>query len=80
MPFNLTPLGLPGCTLYATFEVYPFTTRLTSSQGAASVLLVLPNDRNLVGGRFYNQWLIVDAPANPLGIVFTNGGAALIGG
>jgi hypothetical protein len=50
----------------------------TSAQGLASINFSIPNDANLQGVRFYNQFLVVDLGAAG-GIAFSNGGAAKIG-
>jgi CubicO group peptidase (beta-lactamase class C family) len=81
--FNSTSLdlggsGAPGCRLYAapTLMLPGFASLL----GNASIPLSLPNDRNLVGGHLYTQYLCVDPRANAAGASFSNGLDVLVGG
>jgi hypothetical protein len=39
----------------------------------------VPNDPNLVGAVFYNQFLLLDLQANQLGLIVSNGGKATLG-
>ena len=52
----------------------------SSTAGAGSLTLPIPNVTGLIGVKFYNQYIALDAPANTLGLTFTNGGAGKIGG
>jgi hypothetical protein len=45
----------------------------TDAQGAAQVAIPVPVMPWMVGGSIYHQWLIVDPPANPFGVVFSQG-------
>ena len=36
-------------------------------------------ERGIIQGVFFDQWIVVDAKANALGLAFSNGGKALIG-
>ncbi|MCA8970107.1 MAG: hypothetical protein KDC95_10000 [Planctomycetes bacterium] len=76
LPSNLAP----GCSLYASLDVFPLTGRVADSSGFASVNYPIPNDTRFRGVKFYNEWFVFDKPANPLGLTFTNGGEATIGG
>lgn len=69
----------PGCRLLASFETFPLASVLTSATGTASFTMPIANNPALIGNRFYQQWTIFD-PVNPLGLVFTNGGAGRTGG
>ena len=77
LPFDLAPLGMPGCPLLTppTFLV-PFA----ASSGGATLGLPIPNDSGLLGSRFYCQGLIADQSVNRLGATVSNGGASVIGG
>ncbi len=78
LPLDLTALGAKGCSLFVSTELFvPFA---TDSAGKASVGYALPNIITLVGSRFYQQALILDAKANQLGLVLTNAGMGTIGG
>lgn len=48
-------------------------------QGGAQVTLGVPQDRNLIGAAFANQWLILDQKANRLGLTLSGHGQGLIG-
>jgi hypothetical protein len=48
--------------------------------GAATVNLSVPGDKALIQARFFNQFLVVDPPANTAGVVTTRGGEARVGG
>jgi hypothetical protein len=75
---DLSGSGAPGCRLYAapTLVLPGFAGLL----GTASIPLSLPNDRNLIGGHLYGQYLCADALANAAGASFTNGLDVRVGG
>ena len=77
LPFDLTPLNAPGCSILASGDIL-LPTR-TDATGAATVTLELPNTPALVGVVFHNQFAVVDPPANGLGLAWSNGGTAQIG-
>ncbi len=77
LPFDLKPMGGPGCRLLSSAEFMIPTS--TNTAGMASVTLQVPNVPTLVDGLFYNQFYVFDANANPLGLAWTNGGAGKIG-
>lgn len=78
LPFDLSGAGAPGCKLYAPGAIMMPAT--TSSFGTASVPVDLPDDKNLIGKRFYTQFACFDLPANQLGLTFTNGLETRVGG
>ncbi|MEM7203186.1 MAG: integrin alpha [Planctomycetota bacterium] len=69
--FPMGPAFAPGCTLL----VVPLatTTTTTDANGDAQLAVPLPASPSLIGGAIYLQWLVVDAPANPLGLAFSDG-------
>ncbi|MCB9881721.1 MAG: S8 family serine peptidase [Planctomycetes bacterium] len=69
----------PGCSLYCSYDVL-LGAVATGAAGAGSLTLPIPNVTGLIGIKFYNQYIALDAPANTLGLTFTNGGAGKIGG
>lgn len=76
-PFDLRPLGMPGCVLEvgidALFPVAP-------QGGAAQWQVVIPDDARLLGAGFYNQALVLDAAAgNRAGAVISNAAHGVIG-
>lgn len=64
---DLTVIGMPGCQL-ATLPVVT-TTATTDTGGMAPFLLGIPNDRNIVGQELFIQGLVLDPPANALGLI-----------
>jgi hypothetical protein len=77
LPFELTPLGAPGCSLLTSIEhAQPVA---TNALGAASFSYALPNNIYLLGERFYNQYLVADRTVNALGVVMSNGGVGVFG-
>ncbi len=44
-----------------------------------SFKLTIPNDKSLIGVKFYNQYIVDDPTANPFGLAFSNGGAGVGG-
>jgi hypothetical protein len=78
LPFDLVAIGSPGCFLHASALAILGT--VADANGAATVNLAVPNDKALIQARFYNQFVVVDPPANTGGIVTTRGGEARIGG
>lgn len=75
---SLSPT-LPGCTLYTSLDVLLGAVQ-TGTTGSNTMTFALPNDRRLVGIRYFNQWMVLDSNANSVGVVFSNGGDAKIGG
>jgi hypothetical protein len=78
LPLDLTAAGAGGCSLLVSLDLLGGVP--VDSLGAATVNLPIPNDVMLRGVVFHNQWLVVDSGANTLGIAFSNGGTATIGG
>lgn len=69
----------PGCSVYCSYDIL-LNAISTGSTGSGGLSIGIPNNPNLVGMRFYNQWLVLDRAANSLGVVMTNGGTGRIGG
>lgn len=78
LPFSLAPFSAPGCSLLVD-GILQIGTQLDTT-GAGSLNLTLPNDKSLVGAKLHHQWYVIDAPANPLGIVVSGGATSTIGG
>ena len=76
LPFDLTGLGAPGCRLIASGDLQFAMT--TDARGGATWSVRVPGDPGLLGSAFYSQFLITD-PANPFGVVVSNGAAGRIG-
>ncbi|MFQ5505543.1 MAG: hypothetical protein ACE5F1_12200 [Planctomycetota bacterium] len=77
LPFDLTPLGMTGCSLLASMDIMLGGT--TDSVGKASTKIPVPNNQALVGSVLFNQYLVVDPGANNAGLVWTAGGKMTIG-
>ena len=77
LPFDLTNLGATGCSLQNSISMVLATN--TNTQGSALLPLAIPNDPTLIGGNFYNQWVVMAPGANNLGVLFTGGGNGMIG-
>ncbi len=75
------PIGAvaPGCSLLVSLDAI-FGVVATDASGNGSIPIALPNNPSLVGIQFYNQFMVVDAAANTLGLAFSNGGAGKVGG
>lgn len=64
LPYDLTGVGLTGCTVYVSVDiVIP-----TSHNGTMSTFVItVPNDPSLGGQTFYAQGLTMEPNINPLG-------------
>lgn len=78
LPFDLAPLGAPGCRVLCDRLVSVLLP--TSSNGNASFRLDLPAQRNLIGARLHGQFTVIDPPANALGLTTSNAATLTIGG
>ena len=77
LPFDLTPLGAPGCRILCSALVA--LPALTGITGKASFQWNIPRMPSMVGGIFYHQWLVLDRKANGLGLVTSNGAKNKLG-
>ncbi len=69
LPFDLKPLGSPGCKILLAPDLYSFSS--SNSKGSATVAFPLPNDTEFAGASFFQQWLILDPKANAGAMVLT---------
>ena len=76
LPYDLRPLGAPGCRLYTGINA---TIPLSTGTGTATLPVRIPNNRSLIGGGFFTQYANVDRGANAGGLTTTNGGKVTIG-
>jgi hypothetical protein len=67
LPFDLQPLGAPGC--YLSIDVAAPFFSVSAADGSASFPFVIPNDPALVGEWLRFQGGAIDLQANPLGLV-----------
>jgi hypothetical protein len=67
LPFDMTSLGAPGCTLYVGSPALWWI--VSPDPGSANTLSVYLNP--WIGGTWYIQGLVFDSSANPLGLTLT---------
>ncbi len=78
LPFSLAALGAPACSLLTSF---PVTLAIPTDVTGESVLtLALPANPAIIGLPLFNQWFVLDTPANAFGFTLSNGGKATVGG
>jgi len=68
LPFDLTPLGAPGCNWGIDIVYATALTTNTSGQGVWPTIPI-PNLPALANANFYDDALFLDAQANTLGVV-----------
>jgi hypothetical protein len=73
LPFDLTPLGGTGCSLYNDWIVVLVGATVAGANGAATIPVPIPNDPTLVNSTHYSQYAFVEPTANPLGAFTTPG-------
>lgn len=78
LPADLTPIGANACWLLSSGELQ--LPRPVSDIGMSAAVIVVPAVPDLVGQSFFEQWLLLDAAANPLGITTTAAAKAGVGG
>lgn len=71
LPFDLTPLGAPGCTLLA--DPASATGIVCSATGVADLPLPVPNLPALLRQTFFVQGVIAQPGANAVGLLFSQG-------
>ena len=77
LPFDLTSIGMPGCTLHVGGEL---TLPVPHTTGVGRVVLAIPALPTLLGAAFYDQVVALDPAANRLGATVSNAGEAHVGG
>jgi hypothetical protein len=77
LPFDLTPLGMPGCSLLTSVVL---TQVATGTGNAATWSIGVPNDSSILGASFFNQAFVPSPTTNPAGLVVTNAGRGRLGG
>lgn len=75
LPFDLSGLGMSGCTLYVSSD---FVSSVLNYQGTGYWALPIPADQGLVGLPFHLQAASFDR-VNDLGIITTNAATAVVG-
>lgn len=69
--------GAPGCDLLV--DPIVLTAYVTSATGTATGAITVPNTAGLVGTDVFHQWVVLDGPANAIGLVTSNAARARIG-
>jgi hypothetical protein len=76
LPLSLAPLGMPGCSMLVTPD---FNQALVNLGGSARIALPIPSQSSLLGQTVHLQGGVLDAPANALGVVVSNGATVTVG-
>jgi len=78
LPIDFSALGAPGCSVYCSHDdvIGPIS---LSPAGTASHNSPIPTACNLVGLIVYSQYLLLDPPANALGLTGSNAAELRIG-
>ena len=71
LPMDLGPFGAPGCAMLVSWDLS--LTFGTTAVGTLQLAIPVPNDLGLGGLPLFMQALVVDLPANGLGMTVTNG-------
>ena len=80
LPFDLSTLGAPGCSVR---NDVAFTLPGTTQAGSAGSVVLnvgIPQDPGLAGALFHTQIFFLDATANALGLFATNGASHRLAG
>jgi len=78
LPWALDALGARGCSLLTSIDLVGGSA--INSAGQGSLTIAVPNSTALYKLAMFFQWAVVDAAANGLGLAFSEGGKAVIGG
>lgn len=77
LPAPLDGYGMPGCTLWISPDSIE---SLSTALGTARWSSPIPNRVELLGARFFNQFLLLDPGVNALGVVSSDASVTEIGG
>mgnify|MGYP001296829974 CR=1 FL=1 len=77
LPLDLGNLGAVGCSVLASPDIV-VPGGPADSNGSLALPVSVPPDPHLVGATVYVQWAVIDPAANPLGLVPSDGLAALV--
>ena len=79
LPFDLTPLGAPSCSLYVNWLLVLTGSTNANSSGSVQINVPLPNDPALTGSTIHSQYLFADPTGNALGLFTSNGQSTQVG-
>lgn len=77
LPFDMTPLGAPGCWIVN--DVAATLATVTDSLGIARIRFNIPNNPGLQGQKFLTQFAFLQPGANPFGVFTSDGRTNTIG-
>jgi hypothetical protein len=77
LPFDLTPLGMPGCSVLSSAD---FSFLVFANGTAATFSTLIPNSAITIATSFSEQCFVLDPAANPAGITASNAALATVGG
>jgi hypothetical protein len=78
LPLSLAVYGMPGCDLLVSTDAV-LTLGTADASGVVSWITSIPQHSALVGLEIFQQGAVLSPSANPTGIVWTNGGHAVLG-
>ncbi len=78
LPWDLTPVGAPGCSLLISGEI--LVPVKVDAGGGFDLPFILPNDNTAIGLTVYSQFAVQDQSANLLGWAFSNALGLTVGG
>jgi len=80
LPFDLTPVGAPNNSLYASLDLMaPLVLTQQASGYAGQAMVPIPADSAFIGLNVFGQAIFVDPPSNALNLVFSNGVQFVVG-
>ena len=77
---DLTPFGLPGCTLYSDFDGFNLDATTDAGGGFQTPRFAIPNDPAVIGIVWAAQWVCADPAANSPGLTLSSAQQLTFGG
>jgi|GEM_PF-6365288 len=77
LPLDLRQMGAPGCKLLVSPDT--IGAGVVNANGRVSQRISVPSDLTLGGIEFFNQFIVLDAGANALGVALSNAGSVIVG-
>ena len=75
LPIDASPLGMPGCTIYLSLDIFELT---AATAGTAGYSVTVPADPYFLGLEFFQQGASFDT-VNAFGAVLSNAIRATVG-
>ena len=79
LPFDLGVVGMTGCELYQSNEVFGLPTQFSGQAFVVNWSITLPSDPAFVGVHVYTQAFSLAPGANALEVIASNGVDWLVG-